>query len=291
MKHMNQTPHTTPAFALSARHTHDCISIQRGNGQPLVIQNAAEDQRPYIHPLFAPDGLGVLTENAPPHHKWQHGLYVGLNDVNGVGFWTEGLTGSKTDGTFHPQPLKSPTLRANRAAWNVETFWRSPKHDDMIVETQSWELTDNVADYWLDLTWTLAAKVDLTFGKHSYGGLFLRMPYHPERGGTALNSAGQLNGAAEAQRAKWVAVHMPIEGRSAAGREAGIAIFDHPANAEHPVPWRVDGQLGIAPSRCIAGAWTIRAGEKAVYKHRAYVFCGTASAPVLDANWLDFSRS
>ena len=282
--------HTTTAFALSARHTPDCISVQRGNadGTLLAIQQAGTDQRPYIHPLFAPDGVGVLTENAPPHHRWQHGLYVGLNDVNGVGFWTEGLTGNAADGSFHPLPLKAPTMNGNRAAWSVDTLWCGPKRDAMLLETQAWQLTDNGADYWLDLTWTLAAKVDLTFGKYSYGGLFLRMPYTSERGGVALNSNGDVNDAAEGKRAKWVAVHMPIEGRTT---PAGIAIFDHPANAEFPVPWRVDGQLGIAPSRCIAGPWTIRAGEKAVYRHRVYVFCGAAQPQILDANWLDFSRS
>ena len=48
-----------------------------------------------------------------------------------------------------------------------------------------------------------------------------------------------------------VAVWMPIEGEENGG---GIAILDHDQNPEHPVPWRVDGQLGISPSRCIVGA-------------------------------------
>lgn len=56
---------------------------------PLLVQQARPHHRPYIHPILAPDGCGVLTEDAPPHHPWQHGLYVGLNDVNGVGFWMD----------------------------------------------------------------------------------------------------------------------------------------------------------------------------------------------------------
>lgn len=279
--------------ALSARYTPDCISIHRGNLEtPLTVQNAAEDSRPYIHPLFAPDLNGILTENAPPHHAWQHGLYVGLNDVNGVGFWTEGLTRNPNDGTFHPRPLKAPVASGNRVTWSVETVWRGPKNDEMLLETQAWQFVDRGADYWLDLTWTLTASIDLAFGKYSYGGLFLRMPYDAKRGGAATNDAGKINGEAEAQRARWVAVAMPIplEERPAAARDAGIAILDHAKNPEHPVPWRVDGQLGIGPSRCIAGAWKLPAGQSVVYRHRVYVFCGTTDANAINAIWQDFSR-
>lgn len=284
--------------SLSARYTPDCISIHRGNMEtPLAVQNAQEDQRPYIHPLFAPDLDGILTENAPAHHAWQHGLYVGLNDVNGVGFWTEGLTKNPNDGTFHPRPLSAPIVSGRCARWSVESLWRGPKHDEMLLETQGWELVDRGHDYWLDLTWTLSAKMDLVFGKYAYGGLFLRMPYEPQRGGATLNSEGASGEAAEGKRARWMAVHMPIPplnagaavGRAAAPSDAGIAILDHPNNPEHPVPWRVDGQLGIGPSHCIAGAWKIRSGESVVYRHRIYVFGGKASANAIDTVWNEFS--
>ena len=84
---MNASP---TSHLLTADHQSDRIAIRRG-GRELLVQNARADHRPFIHPIVAPDGDGILTENAPPHHPWQHGLYVGLNDVDGVGFWTEGL--------------------------------------------------------------------------------------------------------------------------------------------------------------------------------------------------------
>ena len=73
------------------------------------MQEAPEFGRPYIHPLRAPKAGGILTENAPGHHPWQHGLYVGLNDVNGIGFWTEGLGADRDkDGSFACRELKDP---------------------------------------------------------------------------------------------------------------------------------------------------------------------------------------
>lgn len=277
--------------ALRAEHTPDCIRIFReGLAVPLATQRAARDKRPFIHPILAPDGVGELTENEPGHHLWQHGLYVGLNDVNGVGFWTEGLheKSKDKDGTFHPHPLEVPRVEGAKAAWRVVTEWRSPKGEPMLIETQSWRFEDCASAFRLELDWTLQAAVSLTFGKYAYGGLFLRMPYRGT--GTGLNSTGQFGKAAEGQAARWVSVHLQIPGREKCAEAAcGIAMLDHPGNPGHPVPWRVDGQLGIAPSRCIAGAWMLPKGAVTTSRYRLPVFVGPADAQRLEADWKAFA--
>jgi len=265
------------------------IEIYRTGGEePILVQHAEADKRPFIHPIVAPDGVGVLTENEPPHHLWQHGLYVGLNDVNGVGFWEEGIRGNETDGTFHPKALSEAKVDGNRASWTVVSEWRSPSGEAMLQETQAWRFVDLEERYELDVDWTLEGRMDLTFGEYGYGGLFLRMPYRKDVGGEGVNSEGQGREEAEGQRAQWVAVAMPIEGRS---DWAGMAMMDHPGNPEHPVPWRVDGQLGIAPSRCIAGAWTLGRGEAVTYRHRVLVYCGKVQADTVEASWKAFARN
>ncbi len=255
-------------------------------GAPFVTQNAAADARPHLHPILAPDGVGTLTEDAPPHHPWQHGLYVGLNDVNGVGFWEEGVRGNAEDGTFHPRPLKAPTTTDGRVAWNVESVWRDPDGHDLLGETQAWTAAVSGDVLVLDMAWTLSARTDLTFGEYAYGGLFLRMPYRQQRGGTMMTSEGHAaQQEAEGQRARWVAVAMQVDGRES---PAGIAILDHKNNAEHPVPWRVDGQLGISPSRCIAGAWKIGKGEAVLTQYRVLVFAGDIDGAMIDDAWQQF---
>lgn len=273
------------------------IAVYRPSHGPraglILIQHAEPDARPYIHPIVAPDGDGVLTENAPSHHPWQHGLYVGLNDVNGAGFWSEGLArggrSRETDGTFHPAPLAPPRFDGSRAAWSVECEWRGPNGAPLLAETQQWRLVDGGKTLTLDMTWSLRGLTDVMFGQHAYGGLFLRMPYRPERGGTALTSEGLGAAEAEGKRARWVAVSMPIEGR-AAGGEAGIAIMDHPGNPEHPSPWRVDSQLGICPSRCIAGPWHLGTGETTTSRYRVLAFCGRPDPTAIEQSWVAFSR-
>ena len=272
--------YTCPVVAthhLRATHDSQRISIFIDNAiAPCVEQHAAPNCRPFIHPLRAPDGCTVLTEDAPAHHPWQHGLYTGLNDVNGIGFWTEGLHESHRaiDGTFHPLPLMAPQVDGDRARWAVQCEWRSQTGDALLHEKQIWTLRAN----FLDLAWTLTAMVDLTFGCYDYGGLFLRMPFRQARGGEAINSAGQHNADAEAQRARWCAVAMPMDD---AGKWAGIALFDHPSNAQYPTPWRVDNELGIGPSPCIAGAWRLQAGEYRSFHYGVLPFMGRVDAGLI----------
>ncbi|MCQ6560725.1 DUF6807 domain-containing protein [Paenibacillus mendelii] len=265
---------------------HQLALYRQGQDTPLLVQQAKPDHRPYIHPILAPDGIGVLTEDAPPHHPWQHGLYVGLNDVNGYGFWSEGLTDSPSDGTFHPIAISNVRSRENQASWTVTTQWREPGGELLLLERQHWTFSDNGTYYELDMEWTLQAELEIRFGVSPYGGLFLRMPYREELGGRFLNSEGMGLEEAEGQRARWGAVSMPIEGRD---DSAGIAIMDHPGNEEHPSPWRVDYQFGIAPSRSIAGAWHLAQGQTATSRYRVYIFNGDINPAALESNWQRYS--
>jgi hypothetical protein len=277
---------------LTAEATRGQIRLYRaGESDPLVVQHAAPGLRPHLHPLHAPDSRGgTLTEDAPHHHPWQHGLYVGLNDVNGIGFWKEG----GTNGTFHPDPLAPPILRDGTAAWRVRTEWRAPGGATILNEIQSWTLTDDLEGgaYTLDLSWSLTPAAnggDVRFGEYPYGGLFLRMPYRPEAAGSiACDSEGRENGAAEQQRARWVVVCLPLPDREPHNGPCGIAILDHPNNPEHPTPWRVDEQLGVAPSRCIAGPWTLSPGETTTSRYRLFVFAGPLDHPRIEAEWQRF---
>ncbi len=231
-----------------------------------------------------------MTENSPGHHPWQHGLYTGMHHVNGFGFWLEGLKPehAEVDGTFHPRIVGTPEARGHRASWEVRTEFRDPAGDVVVQETQRWELANLGDAYVLDLRWILAAdNGPVHFGRHDYGGLFLRMPYRGESGGSVLNSAGQRNAEAEGQRATWIAVQMPIAGNR---DDAVVVVMDHPSNLEHPVPWRVDEELGVAPSVCIAGPWQIEAGAERQLRHRVAVFGSPIPRSRVDALWTDFSE-
>ena len=64
------------------------IKVYRDNGKaPILTENAYDDTRPYIHPLVAPDGKGLLTEFRPFHHPHQMGIFWGFKLVNGRDFF------------------------------------------------------------------------------------------------------------------------------------------------------------------------------------------------------------
>jgi putative heme-binding domain-containing protein len=143
-------------------------------------------------------------------------------------------------------------------------------------------------EHTLDLTWEGKANTNVTIGKWKYGGLFLRMPWHKGKTkGEVINSALQKNGQAEGKRAVWVDVGMDIEGRNDWGH---ITIFDHPKNSDFPQPWRVDGQLGIGPSRAILGDWKIPQGETETIRHRFIIHTGKLDSKALTKKWEDYSK-
>lgn len=263
--------------------------FRAGAPLPFLTQHARRNRRPFIHPILAPDGVGEVTEDgAGGHHDWQHGLFIGLNEVNGVDFWHERKDG---DGTFHPRPIIAQVVDEHAVSWIVTSEWRSPQGAPMVIETQEWLFHDRGAEFALDLSWTLSGLTDLVFGQFDYGGLYLRSSFRPGSGAVVMNSEEATGLSIDGQRARWAAVQQPIPGRE--GRSdpiCTIAILDHPTNPEHPVPWRTDRHAGLAPSRCIAGAWRLGRDESTLSRYRLLIFCGKANQERINAAWAQFAK-
>ena len=85
------------------------FSIYRaGRRDAILTQNARPDERPYVHPIAAPDGKGVVTEFSPEHHKHQTGLYWGFTRVNGRDFF------HNPGGDYWRRVSATPPRRAGR---------------------------------------------------------------------------------------------------------------------------------------------------------------------------------
>lgn len=253
---------------------------------PLLVQNAPAGGRPFLHPIQAPGGIGCVTEDAPAHHPWQHGLYIGFNDVNGVGFWSESLwpATAHLDGSFRSRVLDASPAGSDGARWEVATDYLDPSGELMMHDHQSWSLRGAGSLPELRLSWTLTADRDLRFGRYDYGGLFLRMPFRPEAGGTAIDSEG---GHGPASRARWVAVRIPL---SESGEVGTVAVFDHPGNLEYPAPWRIDNQLGVSPSPCIAGSWELVKGGARTFEYGVLIGGPDLTDELVEARWSDYVK-
>ena len=257
------------------------FTLSAEDGTPVLTQHAADGCRPYLHPIHAPGGGGVLTEDRPSHHPWQHGLYIGLNDVNGIGFWKEGLqaTTAATDGSFDSRLLSGPHEIGTETSWEVATDYRDPDRALMLQDVQRWTARASRTRLELDLEWTLLARRDLVFGQYAYGGLFLRMPFRPDAGGQAIDSEGQSQ---DGRSARWVAVSMALPDT---GRTIQAVILDHPSNPGSPVHWRIDGELGIGPTPSVSAAWSLADGQSRRFRYRLLVFPSPAEPAAIKAAW------
>ena len=260
------------------------ISVYRANlANPILTQSARPSQRPFLHPIVAPDGKGVLTEFSPGHHKHQTGLYWGFTRVNQRDYFH-----NLQSDYWKRNSSKVLIASGQSVSWQTSYDLLGDKGQTVLTQTQTWTMTSSNREHVLDLTWEGTGKSDVTIGKYKYGGLFLRMPWHRGKTkGEVVNSALQKNNQAEGKRAVWVDVGMDIQGRDDWGH---ITIFDHPENSDFPQPWRVDGQLGIGPSRAILGDWKIPKNETETIRHRFIIHTGKLDSKALTKKWEDYSK-
>ena len=240
--------------------------FKKGGTQLILTQVAKETERPYLHPIMAPDGQGPITEFRPGHHLHQTGLFWGLKRVNGRDYFM------KWKGDYWQRvSAKVITRQGKKVAWQTVYNLLDSTGHTVLVETQQWTIQEIGERFVLDFEWKGQAQTNVTMGKFYVGGLFIRMPWTKGAVGEAINAEGQTNKQAEAQRSPWLDVGMQIKGRS---DWAHFTLFDNPQNKAFPTPWRVDGELGVGPSRQIMGDWTIPKGETEIIRYQLQIYTG-----------------
>lgn len=259
----------------------ETISVFRNDNELLLTQHVSPSVRPYIHPIIAPDGKGILTEFSPAHHKHQTGLYWGLKKVNGRDYfmnWREDY--------WRRISARVILERGAKVKWQTAYDLLDENGIAFLTETQTWSVQQVDGKYFLDLEWRGEAKRDITMEKFYVGGLFLRMPWHQGIDGEVINSEGQRNNDAEGQRARWTDIGLQVEGRE---DQAHVAIFEHPANTGFPNAWRVDNELGVGPSRQILGDWSIQNGKSEIIRYRLIVYTGAFDNTTITRLWKEFT--
>lgn len=283
-----QNEAATEPTILQAIHDEEAgtISIFRENAEDTLLgQHAQEQIRPFIHPIAAPDGKGILTEYRPGHHTHQTGLYWGLKRVNERDFFADCC---KPDTVGYHQKVSANVSQGSGEEVKWQTVYDLLNEDGntILTETQIWSMREEGDKYLIDLVWEGNAKRDVTIGEFFVGGLFLRMPWYEGINGEVVNASGQRNLEAEHQRSIWADVGIQVDGRDDL---AHIAMFDHPDNNGFPIPWRVDHQLGVGPSRQILGDWSLDEGQTEIVRYRLVVYTGDLDFANLTELWTEFA--
>tara|TARA_B110000503_G_scaffold122828_2_gene187841 strand:+ start:36419 stop:37147 length:729 start_codon:yes stop_codon:yes gene_type:complete len=197
------------------------ISVFVGNkNEPIVVQNARPGFRPYLHPIAAPDGKGLVTEYSPGHHAHQTGLYWGFTRINGqpmgldslMEFFyepeTEEQIAIKGRDYFH-NPGEDYWKRVSfdvidsvgeKVSWQTVYFMLDQNGEPLMKETQVWSVQVQEEEYLLELEWIGEAIEEVVIGEMKYGGMFLRMPWKEGINGEVMNFSRQKNEKAEGQQ-------------------------------------------------------------------------------------------
>lgn len=261
------------------------------DGQPFTTFVIDQGNKPFLWPVIGPDGK-EMTRGYPM--KEVPGEAIDHIHHRGITFGHQRI--SATD-TWHERESWGPTAKDNRLV-----FIGTIRHDryrkltggrtaiidsiatmlsptDKPVLTLEQRLTCAVQDEhrMIDVALDLVATHGpATMEDFKDAGLSIRVPesirVDSKQGGGIINSEGDRNTDAWAQRAAWVDYHGPIDGQT-----YGIAFLGHPSTFRHPTPWHVRTyglftanpfglkSLGIQKK---SGAITLEAGERIALRYR-----------------------
>lgn len=271
----------------SVDHTDDAVTVA---GRWTYRWGAR--RRPNLHPVTTPAGA-LLTRDEPEDHPWHHGLWFTIKFVDGDNFWEEmapyGVL--RHDGPPEVEVRQDGSVRLRGAL-----AWIRPDRETVAIEEQR-ELAHVPIDddaYAIDLDTTLVPITDVRLDRTpfttwgGYGGLTFR------GSGELVDSQILVADGSEHERVLGVPTTWCDITGTVDGAAAGIALFDHPGNRRHPVPFygstRAD-TYGEGWSNFLNAAFLwdepmdLAAGEALRVRHRVVVHDGRWDAARLDEAW------
>ena len=235
------TANAQDAAGLTVKHNVGGKSIRvEIDGSLFTEFRYNQEKKPILYPVIGPHGVemtrnypmkkGVSAEAADhPHHT---SLWFTHGEVNDSDFWGNGKE----------QIMTKEIVRAekdgNNAVIEAKNDWLSADGKVVCRDTTKIILGEKDGDRFIDFQVTVhASEGDVTFKDTKEGTMGIRTnPALRLKGdaakGSAINSAGDKDGALWGKNAKWVDYWAKID-----GNEVGVAIFDHKDNLRHPTTW------------------------------------------------------
>jgi type 1 glutamine amidotransferase len=294
---------TQGQYKFSWQRTDNSLALLNGDKIVWRFNFDKKLSKPYFHPIGLPDGT-ELTWDRPADHVWHHGLWFSWKFINGVNYWEEdpktGLAQGLTELadvrvephddfsaeitvslSYHP-PAK-PMVLAEKRVINVG----SPDEKGRYRIDWVSRFTTGGQDVLLDRTPIVGEKEGVSWG--GYAGLSVRIAKDVS-GWQVINSEGRRNLDGHGKGAQW----MDFSGRTADGKEVGIAMFDHPYNVRHPSLWFVIVDPAVpfgyfGPAILFDKPMTLAANKTMTLRYRILVHPGGGSKEILDAEWKDFA--
>jgi hypothetical protein len=306
------------APAVSFRVTPEVLSLEL-DGRRVLDYHVAVAEPPrgidpvyrrsgFIHPLTTRSGI-VVTEDFPPEHAHQHGVFFAwvntTYDGRHVDFWNQReRTGRVGRDPSRPGPdfVNGPVFGEFRDALH---------HDDLTapggpepVLTEAWVVRayniPGVVVLDFESRQTCAGSKPLTLNQYHYGGMGVRgngrwfdrtargnAPPDPARSGRSdfLTSEGKHRPDGNHTRPRWVDLSGEVD-----GRVGGVTVLDHPGNFRFPQPVRLHPNM---PYFCFAptvlGAFEIAPGRPYTSRYRIVTHDGPPDPAATERLWNDLA--
>jgi hypothetical protein len=262
----------------------------------------------FIHPLATRTGL-VVTDDFPPDHAHQHGLFFAWVNTTFEGrhldFWNQIKKAGQVGQALGDA---GPTFDSGPVAAVMNT---SLQHDDLTapggpkpVLRETWQVIVHdipdlvVLDF--ESVQTCAGTQPLKLNKYHYGGFGVRGnrqwfdpaaqgddPPEPSRSGRSdfLTSEGKHRNDGNHTRPRWVDLSGEVDGRI-----GGVTVLDHPGNFRFPQPVRLHPNK---PYFCFApmvlGEFEITPGKPYVSRYRLLVHDGPPDQKAIERLWADYA--
>lgn len=222
-------------------------------------------------------------------HTWHRALWWSFKALDGVNFWEENQQGTE------PVAFEADTGDDGSATIRLTIAYHLPEKPPVLNEKRVIRVSapDAEGNYLIDwqATFTPAGQQDVVFNRNSYGGFALRLaaeycgddPNGPPAW-TFFDSEQQEN--ANGRTARWVA----YQGIAQNGQPAGVAIFDHTANARHPSYWQTRSNYPyLNPSFTCKEDYTLPPGKSLTLRYGVFVYQGKADTKRVEREWKAFA--
>jgi hypothetical protein len=259
------------------------------NGGQAVWQFHCDPKegKPYFHPLALGDGT-CLTWLRPPDHPWHRALWFSWKLIDGVNYWEENPRTGRSDGLTDIVGSVLKPKADFSARINLDLSYHTPGGLPVLSEHRAIaiERPDQDGAYGMnwESTFTAGSKKVTLACQGGYAGFSCRLA---EKSGQweVVDSEGRKDTACYGQKARWMDFRLTD---AASGRDAGITIFDHPANPRHPTPWYVlmRPDFGyFSPAFLFNEPYLVPAGKSLSLRYRIRVHPGRPERAVLERIW------
>jgi len=235
--------------------------------------------KPYIHPLFLPNG-DCVSRDGPKDEVHHHGLMLAWSALDGFDFWGE------ANPTPHGQIVQQSLhkrMQKDKLEIVAMNHWVADGKLRLVERRAIFALPPQDEGLWLEWTSELTAPhgASLQTGGHVYNGLGIRFITSMD-GAEVLNERGttgikQANG----EPAPWCTYFGPL---AQPGQNGGVALFDYPSNPRHPTPFFVMnkpfGYLSAAPT--FRDGFEMRPGETLTFRWGVLSYLGRPEAATLN---------